>query len=160
MFTKKGTSPLPRFNVFILFIFILFYLFIYLFIFFGGGASMCFCSYHNLSKVHRISLIRCHPQIIYRSHTIGSSKWNKHHPQIVAPASICKIWGARTSVLIIDVDANWSISRAVHDQRLASTTNSRTEKLCVLLAASIRSSCVTYMYLIQPSLPSASFLMK
>jgi len=38
--------------------------------------------------------------------------------------------------------------------------DSRTERLHILLPVSIRPSCIGHMYLIQPSLLSASFPMK
>ena len=54
-------------------------------------------------------------------------------------------------------DAHWAISRVACVLRLASMADSRTERLCVLLPASIRPSCIACMYLIQLSLLSFSF---
>ena len=87
------------------------------------------------------------------SHTIRSSKQNKHHPRIVAVASI---HSTRTHVLIIATNAQWAISRPVRVLRLVFMADSRTERLCIILPASIRPSCIARMYLIQPSLPSSS----
>ena len=46
----------------------------------------------------------------------------------------------------------WRVQRLFHVLRLVSTADSRTERLCVLLPASIRPSCIARMYLIQLSL--------
>ena len=73
--------------------------------------------------------------------TIGSSKQNKHRPRIVAAASI---HSAQIHALIIATDAHWAISRPVCVLRLISTADSRTERLCILLPASIRPSCITH----------------
>ena len=61
---------------------------------------------------------------------------------------------ARTHVLIIPTIAHWAISSAVHVLRLVSTANSRTERLCILLPASIMAIC---MYLFQSLLQFAGF---
>ena len=76
----------------------------------------------------------------------------RRHPWIVATAST---HSTGMCVLIIPTDAHWAISRAVHVLRLVSTVDSRAERLCILLPASIRPSCIARMYLIQPSLLSA-----
>ena len=72
------------------------------------------------------------------------------HPWIVAMASTCS---AQTSVLIIPP---WRVQRLFHVLRLVSTADSRTERLCVLLPASIRPSCIACMHLIQLSYLPAS----
>ena len=87
----------------------------------------------------------------------NSSEQNKSHPRIVFTASI---HGARTCVLIIVINAQCVISRVVRVLRLTSMADSRTERLCILLPVSIRSGCITHMYLIQPLLLSTSFPMK
>ena len=61
---------------------------------------------------------------------------------------------AQTHVLIIPTIAHWAISSAVHVLRLVSTANSRTERLHVLLPASIMAIC---MYLFQSLLQFAGF---
>ena len=86
--------------------------------------------------------------------TIRSSERNKHHPWIVATATI---HGTRTCMRIISYDGEWASVRAVHVLWLISTADSRTERLRVLLTASTSPHCTAHMYLIQPSLMSAGF---
>ena len=71
------------------------------------------------------------------------------HVPIVAVASIHSTW------MRVAADAHWAISRAVCVLRLISTIDSRTQRLLILLPASIRPSCITVMYLIQLLLLSA-----
>ena len=86
--------------------------------------------------------------LIYYSYHISSTRCCS---QIVAMASI---HDAETRV---PSDAHWAISRVACVLRLASMADSRTERLCVLLPASIRPSCIACMYLIQLSLLSFGF---
>ena len=83
------------------------------------------------------------------SRTIGNSEGNKHSPWIVAMAS------AYGTQMHVPADAYWAISRDVRVLRLVSTSQRETEMLRILLPASIRLSCITSMYLIQPLMIAA-----
>ena len=88
-----------------------------------------------------ISLIRRYPRIVAAQ--LGAP--SKINPQIVAAATMRR---AQTCILIIPTDASWAISWAVRVLRLVSTADSRTERLRILLPASIRPSYDHLMYLI------------
>ena len=66
------------------------------------------------------------------------------------------ISSARTHTLIhvVPTNTHWAIFRAVQVLRLVSMTDSRTERLRVLLPVSIRPSCIAHMNLIQLSFQS------
>ena len=77
--------------------------------------------YCNISH-YCISSNWCHPQIVgsprNSDHTIGSSKRNKHHPQIVAAACIR---GTHTRVRIISDDGHHTSAKATCVVRVVST---------------------------------------
>ena len=114
-------------------------------------------SMHSLAKClfQPWILLNCVPEQRYQrirewmqmdsNRTIRSSKRNKRHPRIIAMASI---HSAQLRILIFANDAHWVISRAVCVLRLITMADSRTERLCILLPASIKPSCITHMYLI------------
>lgn len=87
--------------------------------------------------------------LIYYSYHISSTRCCS---QIVAMASI---HDAETRV---PSDAHWAISRVACVLRLASMADSRTERLRVLLPASVRPSCDPLMYLINHCCYSPTFL--
>ena len=124
------------------------------------------CNEHSTTSNHKsvkTIVTGALPSLVPRpltSYFFSTPPSNSWHSRLLAMDDICGTH-RQVCVQIIADDGRRASARAVCFLRLVSmsisTADHTTEKLCILLPASIRPSCIAGMYLFQPSLVSVGF---